>query len=558
MKVSLLPGPIEREFRTRLRALENDRFAERLRKKEPGLWSSDASVRRAIANRLGWLDLFDDMEEEAESVLRFAGDARREFQSVLLLGMGGSSLAPEVLARTFGRRREGVPLLVLDSTHPEAVREAEEALDLRRTLVVVASKSGTTVEADAFRRFFASRIKDPRCFVAITDAGSPLDRLASEEGWRRVFRNPLDIGGRFSALSLFGLVPASLLGLDPRLLLRSGREAAMVCAAPAGGEENPGLALGAFLAEGALAGRDKLTLLVSPELPGFGAWIEQLVAESTGKEGKGILPVDGEPAAPPDAYGDDRMFAIVRCEEAEDRLEESGRALAAAGHPVATIRIPRSIDLGGAFYLWEVATACACSILGVNAFDEPNVSESKERTGALLSEFARTGRLEEGAVRFEDGKALLFSDTNLEAPNVSSVNEWLRAHLSRARDGDYLALLFFLSSSLAGSKPAADLRAALRERTGLAVSAGIGPRYLHSTGQLFKGGPNRGVFVLLTAADSGDLSIPGLPYSFGVLCRAQAAGDFGALAAHGRRVLRVHFKSDPEVGIGSLARGAVG
>ncbi|MFH1680067.1 MAG: hypothetical protein ABIH26_05410 [Candidatus Eisenbacteria bacterium] len=554
MKIACLPGPIEKPFLVRLRALDRERFAERLWEKDAALWSEDPEARRAIENRLGWLDPFPRMESETEALRRFAGEARSEFKHALLLGMGGSSLAPEVLARTFGGRGGGIPLRVLDSTDPLAVRAAEEAVDLSRTLVIVASKSGSTAEVDAFRRYFASLIKDSRRFVAITDPGSPLDRLAEEEGWRFIYRNPADIGGRYSALSLFGLVPAALLGVDVRRLMEGGREAAAASGPAVPAEKNPGLSLGAFLAEGALAGRDKLTLLVSPGIPGFGAWVEQLVAESTGKEGKGILPVDGEPLGPPESYGSDRIFAVLACGGEDGGIGERGAALAAAGHPVASIRIADPIDLGGAFFLWEVATACASAVLGVNAFDEPNVKESKHRTGDLLAEYVRSGRLDEGDACFEDGETRLDSDVPLTAADGSGPGERLAAHLARARPGDYLGLLAFLAPADEVSGFLADLRSALRSRTGLATSAGYGPRFLHSTGQLFKGGANRGVFVQLTADDESDLSIPGLPYSFGVLKRAQALGDLAALRTHGRRVLRVHFKTDPAAGIRRLIR----
>jgi glucose-6-phosphate isomerase len=547
------PGPIEHAFRSRLSALQKEGFVHRLRDGDPSLWSSDRAQREAIRNRLGWLDPFDKMEAELGEVLRFASEARGRFRDVLLLGMGGSSLAPDVLGRTFGARSR-LRLRVLDSTDPEAVRDAEADVDLDSILVLVASKSGTTAEIEAFRRYFASRIPDPARFAAITDPDSPLDRLASEEGYLRVFRNPADIGGRYSVFSLFGLVPAALLGMDVRRWLLEGRLMFSGCHLDSPLSESQGVPLGVFLAEAALAGRDKLTLLVSSRFPGFGAWVEQLVAESTGKDGKGILPIDGEPPSPVEAYGDDRVFVVIESPDPMEDLGSRAEALARAGHPVARVRVPDRMELGPEFYRWEFATATAAAILGVNAFDEPNVKESKDLTGELLARFAETGRLEEGIPRRDDGEFTIHSDGALSLSGPTSHDDWIRAHLARARRGEYVALLAFLPPTGEVSDRLGALRAAIRARTGLAVPAGFGPRFLHSTGQYFKGGPDRGVFLQLESNDWNDLPIPGLPHTFGVLKRAQAVGDFQALARRGRRVLRVRFKGEAEPGIERIRR----
>ncbi|RPJ49200.1 MAG: transaldolase, partial [Candidatus Latescibacterota bacterium] len=523
MKLTFAPAELAGPFDAAGRALRAMRFAERLRAKDPSLWTADRSAEDAIRGRLGWLDPFEAMARERRAVLRFAEEARAEFARVLLLGMGGSSLAPEVLARTFGGAG-GLPLRVLDSTDPAAVAEAEDwAAAGGRTLFLVSSKSGSTIEIDAFRRRFASDVKDPRAFAAITDPGSPLEALALQEGYRAVFRNPADVGGRFSALTLFGLVPAALIGIDIDRLSEAGRRAARGCTlSDPADPEQPGIRLGAFLAAGARAGRDKMTLLVSRRLPGLGSWIEQLVAESTGKDGKGILPVDGEPALEARAYGPDRLFVAIGCGDPDEETEARAADLERAGQPVARIALEEPIALGGAFHLWEVATATASAILGVNAFDEPNVRESKERTGALLDRYAETRALEEGSAYREDGAFRFFADAALGAPARGGSVDPVRAHLARTRPGDYVALLAFLPPTDEIAALLGGARGAILARTGAATAAGFGPRFLHSTGQLFKGGPDRGVFIQLTADDGTDMPVPGRSYSFGILKQAQA------------------------------------
>ncbi|MBN1826433.1 MAG: glucose-6-phosphate isomerase [Candidatus Eisenbacteria bacterium] len=544
----------------RLDAMQAAGFARRFWNKDSTLWKEDRAVGAKIIDRLGWLDVVEAMEEKIGDLEEFAEEARGDYDHVLLLGMGGSSLCPDLLARTFGPAGGFPALRVLDSTDPAAVLASERAVDLGRTLFLVASKSGGTAEVDAFFRYFYGRVRDAGAFVAITDPGSPLEELAKEEGFRRVFLNPPDIGGRYSALSLFGLVPAALLGMDLELLLERANAVARASGPHARARENPGLWLGAVMAEAARAGRDKLTLIASPAIRSFGGWVEQLVAESTGKEGRGILPVDGEPLGEPGAYGPDRLFVRLRLAgEEEGDVDGRVRAIEKEGHPVITLLLEDRYDLGGEFFRWEVATAVAGALLEINPFDEPNVKESKDLTRAALGRFEKDGALPESPALAEEGGIRLHGDGGLAgAGEKDAIVPWIDAHLSRVRPGDYVALLAYLPPSHAIEEELRALRASLARRTGAAVTVGFGPRFLHSTGQFHKGGPNSGVFLQITAEAERDLTIPGLPWSFGVLERAQALGDLGALEAHGRRVLRLHIAGDAVPGIRAIRAGIEG
>ncbi len=508
-----------------LKALEERRFVERLWAQDAGLWSANPAQQALIKNRLGWLASPSFMRERLAELKDFAAEIRRAgFSHVVLLGMGGSSLAPEVFALTFGFKQGSPTLLVLDSTDPAAVKNSLNRVNLAHTLLIVSSKSGTTLEPLAFYKFFRAQVEQIRAepgpqFVAITDSGTPLERLAKEERFRRVFVNPSTIGGRYSAISYFGLVPAALIGVDlDRLLERAG---AMVARStdrlPL--RENPGVVLGAALGAVAKAGRDKVTLLLSPRLQAFGSWVEQLLAESTGKEGRGLIPVDGELPAGPAVYGQDRFFVAVTL-DGEAHLDGHLKELQAAGHPVFRITLKDPFDLCAEFFRWEVATATAGALLEVNPFDEPNVQEAKDNTAKLLH-----------ASRPGVPRADRTPDSEQDA---------LAAHLAQAKPGDYLALLAYLPSSAEVSVQLQALRSLIRDRLKIATTVGYGPRYLHSTGQLHKGGPGTGLFILITGDDREDLAIPGEPYSFGALKNAQALGDFQALKGRGRRVIRLH------------------
>jgi RpiB/LacA/LacB family sugar-phosphate isomerase len=528
-------------------AAERDRL--QARRVVAGLWAADPRAftpdpahDKSIRNRLGWLRSPDEMQPVVDSgeLARLVAEVRADgYRHAVLLGMGGSSLAPEVLCKTFGAAA-GLDFTVLDSTDPDAVRAVVGAVDLARTLFLVSSKSGGTIEVRSFERFFwqrTSELGEPgRHFVAITDPGTELDRMATDKRYRAVLRNAPDIGGRYSALSYFGLCPAALLGIDLGSLLARARRMAQACRNEVIAA-NPGADLGAHLAAAARAGRDKLTLVTSPELATFGSWIEQLVAESTGKLGKGILPVDGEALGGPEVYAPDRLFVVIQLAGGAPAADEAAvTALRAAGHPVVELTLVDRYDLGAEFFRWEVATAVAGAALSLNPFDEPNVTEAKQATGKLLEAYARDRRLP-------------------EAPAVAPDAPEVLAHIDRAGPGDFLALCAFFLRTDRRHALLERVRLACRARRRVATTLGYGPRFLHSTGQLHKGGPATGVFLQLvgTAPAERDLPVPGDPFTFGVLRDAQALGDFQVLQAHGLRALRVQLGADLEAGLERLA-----
>jgi transaldolase/glucose-6-phosphate isomerase len=500
----------------------------------------------------------------------------------VLLGMGGSSLCPDVLARVFGKQPGGLDLRVLDSTAPDAVRNAIEGFDLARTLFLVSSKSGTTTEVNSFYRHFRSLVdaleagtpgqlaqRDAQSqsaagshFVAITDPGSPLQKLAQKEGFWRTWLNPEDIGGRYSALSFFGLVPAALLGLDVGKLLDEADRAALASHARVPLEENLAVRLGALAGGCARAGCDKLTLLLSPRLRPFGGWLEQLIAESTGKSGRGIVPVDGEPVGAPDSYANDRFFVALWLagEHAPDH-ERRVQALAEAGHPVLRWQVSSEYGLAGEFFRWEIATVVMAAVLDLDPFDEPNVAEAKEKTKALLA----AGKLPKAEPALRAGGLALFCAPERAAllrkeagaDEASSVTHWLAAHLRTAGDGDYVALHGYVVPGDDVREEFAALQGELRDATKRACTFDFGPRYLHSTGQVHKGGPNTGVFVQVTVDGGADLPIPGQPYGFATLFAAQARGDLEVLQARGRRALRIHVEDGDPRRFVQMAREAL-
>jgi transaldolase/glucose-6-phosphate isomerase len=480
--------------------------------------------------------------------------------------MGGSSLAPEVLAQTFGNANGGVSLRVLDSTDPAEVRAAEASIDLARTLFFVSSKSGTTLEPDVLKKYFFAKVRDAvgpadagTRFVAITDPGSSLERDARADAFRAVLHGRESIGGRYSALSNFGMAPGAVAGVDVAEMLERARRMADTCGPGVPPQENPGLLLGAVIGAAGLAGRDKLTLVTSPAIADLGAWLEQLVAESTGKDGRGLIPVHGEPLGEPEAYGEDRLFAYVRLTADPDLAQDAAlEALEQAGHPVVRIEIEDRLDLGAQFFLWEFATAVTGAVLGVNPFDQPDVEASKVRTRELTAEYEQTGALpEEEPILEEAGLAVFADERNAGAlGRHSSLDALLSAHLGRIQDGDYVALLSYIQRSPEHEQALTEIRATVRDRTRAATCVGFGPRFLHSTGQAYKGGPNTGVFLQITCDDVVDLEIPGNGYSFGVVKAAQARGDLDVLAERGRRALRLHIGLDVEAGLRALG-GAV-
>ena len=537
----------------------HERLVTRIWDRDPSVWRAegDDQAARSIASRLGWLDVPQTMPVHMDDVSALAEEARREqIQAVYLLGMGGSSLCAEVIRAVHGVANGFPDLFVLDSTDEHTLTAAAARLVPARTLFLVASKSGSTVEVTSMEQFFWSRVADElgprtgRQFIAITDSGTTLQKLAATRGYRQTFINPSDIGGRFSALSLFGLVAAAFVGASPRDLLAAGTAMAEGCRQE--NHANAGLELGAFIAGTALAGRDKLTVILPPSMMMLGLWIEQLIAESTGKHGKGILPVVDEPLGRPKDYGQDRAFVAL----ATDRDAPDAKAIAAlehAGHPVLHLTT-RMDGLGSEFFRWEFATAVAGAGLGVNPFDEPNVAEAKAKTKSLLDAFHSAGEFPEAAPIASDDAVDLYT----RGFAGSDPREVVRAALDSLQPGDYVTFLSYLPPSATVAETIADTRIALRARTRAATTFGVGPRYLHSTGQYHKGGPNSVLAFIITADDETQTEVPGAGYTFSVLKRAQALGDVQTLEAHGRRVLRIHLKNgEPEAVIARLFADAV-
>jgi len=545
-------------------ALEDWRKEGKVRR----LWTADASLWTEAdeANWLGWLDIVEKQMKGIAHLQDFADDVKRSgFQDVVLLGMGGSSLGPEVFAETFGAKPGFPNLHVLDSTDPSQIRHFEARIDPARTLFLVSSKSGSTLEPNIFKQYFYERAKQavganeaPNRFAAITDPGSSLEKAALTQGFRSVFPGLPSIGGRYSVLSDFGMVPAAAIGIDIRAFLGSTAEMVRSCAASAPPLENPGIILGAILGTCQRHGRDKVTILASQGIADFGAWLEQLLAESTGKLGKGIVPVDGEPLGAPAVYGNDRLFAYLRL--AADRHEEQERgvaALEAAGHPVVRITVHDRMQLGQEFFRWEMATAVAGSIIGINPFDQPDVETAKIKTRELTEAFEKAGALPEERAFFEGEGIKLFADPRNEAtlkPQATSLTGALKAHLGRIGQGDYAALLAYIERSKAHIDIVQRIRRTIRDRTQAATCVGFGPRFQHSTGQAYKGGPNSGVFLQITCDDPEDLPVPGQSYTFGIVKAAQARGDYDVLAERGRRVLRAHITGNLVAGLATLRR----
>lgn len=593
MELSFGSQAARNEYEAAARRAVDERWIERLAGRDPSLWSTDPAVQAAIAERLGWLDAPLHFSELIASLETFGEELRDNgFTAAIVAGMGGSSLAPRVLEQTFGTSPDWLELRILDSTDPAAVAATVDDLDPLTTLFIVATKSGTTTEplafqADAWARIEAAmkarnvhRPASPGDFMAIiSDPGRSVEAIPHHDEIPSVFLNPPDIGGRYAALTYVGLLPASLLGLDLDELLGSAQVMLAICTTREDPADNPGLALGLALGTLARAGRDKLTFVADPEIASFGSWLEQLIAESTGKHGVGIVPVDLEPLGVAGAYGADRVFVRLSLagsagpapNPAGQPADELLAQLGAAGHPIIRITLADPIDLGGEFVRWEVATAIAGAVLGIDPFDQPNVEEAKERTRALLARHgpghraierggpAGTGEAPRAAgtpIPLARGNGLvLYGDAplRLSATDPSPVGE-LRRHLGRRRPNGYLALQGFIAPSPARDAALARIRAVLRDRTGRATTAGYGPRFLHSTGQLHKGGPPIGWFLQLTADHPVDRPIPGWPYTFGQLIDAQAEGDFAALESHDLPILRVHLGPDPDAGLAALER----
>ena len=510
-----------------LAELQHRDLVGRIWRRDHTVWKPDPTE---IADRLGWLDLTDSMDEHVPTLQALAQGVRADgFRHVVLLGMGGSSLGPEVIGQTFSSAPEFPKLLVLDSTVPSAVLAVTEETDPANTLFLVSSKSGTTTEPLAFYSYFRGLVEEAvgkdkagRHFIAITDPGTSLEKLAQEHGFRRVFPNPPDIGGRYSVLSYFGLVPAALIGVDIPRLLESANRMREQCASLIPNHDNPGARLGANMSTLALQGRDKLILVTSPSIGSFGLWVEQLIAESTGKEGKGIIPVAGEPLVDPASYGDDRLFVYLRLEDDDNADTDAAIvAIESSGQPVVRLELGNLYDLGAEFFRWEFATAVAGAVLGIHPFDQPNVQQAKDETVQGLQEHSASGRL----------------------PQVEAASS-LANLLSAAGTGDYLAIMAYVHQTPETDQALEDLRRRVTERHHIATTLGYGPRFLHSTGQVHKGGPDSGLFLQLTVDHPKDIPVPDESYTFGVLAEAQALGDLKVLQALGRRVVRIRLPSE--------------
>jgi transaldolase/glucose-6-phosphate isomerase len=533
-------GEYDEKVNARLAEWDRKDVGRRIWEKAFTVWS-ETEVPELI-DRLGWLDLPENMKDAVAGIRTFAEETMaRGIKHVVLLGMGGSSLAPEVFQATFGSAPEHPELIVLDSTHPGQVQAVEARIDLKQTLFIVASKSGKTQEPLSLFNYFFDRVakfsKSPGDhFIAITDPGTPLEDLAKERRFRKVFLAPPDVGGRYSALSHFGLVPAALIGVDLGRFLSRARSMAVTCSPSAPEDDNPGLVLGAALGELALAGRDKVTFITSPSLQAFPLWLEQLVAESTGKNGKGIVPVVGEELGEPDSYGDDRFFIYITLGNETDRgIEERLWALRVAGHPAVTFTLRDKEDIALEMFRWEFAVASAGALLGIHPFSQPDVQAAKDLARKAIGEKAEPG-----------------ADA-VSAASGADVEKALGQLLKEAKPKDYLGIQAYLPSEAETDGKLHAVRTALRDRHKIATTVGYGPRFLHSTGQLHKGGPNTGLFIQLVDTPAGDLAVPEADYTLGDLISAQALGDYQALKKQGRRVVRISLGKDVAAGLDSVA-----
>lgn len=529
------------------------------------LWQGDASLWSGADENhwLGWLGITDDQIAHSEHLTSLTAEVKQAgFKHVLLLGMGGSSLCPEVLRLTFGKI-EGFPELhVLDSTDPAQIKAIEAKIDLKSTLFIVSSKSGGTLEPNIYKQYFFARAKEVvgereagNRFIAITDPNSKMQHVAENDRFRHIFFGVPSIGGRYSALSNFGMVPASVMGIDIQKFLSRTEEMVHACGATVPAVENPGAVLGAVLGTLAVNGRDKVTIVSSPGISDLGAWLEQLLAESTGKLGKGIVPVDRERLANSESYGNDRVFAYLRLESAPDPEQDAAvDALEKAGQPVVRISVAEPYALGEEFFRWQIATAVAGSIIGINAFNQPDVEASKVETRKLTSEYETAGKLPAEEPFFATEGVKMYADAkNTEAlKRGKTLVEILKTHLDRTGAGDYFALLGYVTMNAENESALQTIRHVVRDAKKAATVLGFGPRFLHSTGQAYKGGPNSGVFLQITCDDATDLPVPEQKYTFGVVKAAQARGDFAVLAERGRRALRVHLGKDVKAGLAKL------
>ena len=533
------------------------------------LWAKDATLwtNTDESKWLGWLTIVAEQIAQHDKLKKVAAEIEKAgFTHCVLLGMGGSSLCVEVFEKTYGKEPGRPQMHVLDSTDPAQIRTIEKNIDIAKTIFIVASKSGSTLEPNIFKQFFYDKVTKAvgaaeagKRFIATTDPGSHMQKVAETDGFRNIFYGVPSIGGRYSALSNFGMVPAAIQGVGIAKFLERTEEMVMACGASVPADKNPGAILGAVLGTGQKLGRDKVTLFTSAGISDVGAWLEQLIAESSGKEGKGMIPVDREAIGASGVYGNDRIFVYVRLDGSSDaKLDADVDALEKSGQPVVRIGVADKYDLGQEFFRWEIAVAVACSIIGINAFNQPDVEASKIETRKLTDQYEKVGSLPAESPFFEGNGVKLFSDPkNTEAlkqavGNDASLVAYLKAHLNRLKAGDYLGLLAYIERNDAHQSQLQKVRHAIRDKKKVATCLGFGPRFLHSTGQAYKGGPNSGVFLQITCDDAADLAVPGQKYTFGIVKAAQARGDFQVLADRNRRALRVHLGADLAAGLNTL------
>ena len=559
-----LPSDLASAVKATLEDWKSGKKVQRLWALDPTLWTG-----KDEGQWLGWLGIVEEQAARRDRFAKIAEEIRSAgFTHALLLGMGGSSLCVEVLELTFGKFAGHPQVHVLDSTDPAQVRAVEKQIDLAKTIFIVSSKSGSTLEPNIFKQYFFERVRQTvgaaeagKRFIAITDPGSKMEQVAKADGFRHIFYGMPSIGGRYSALSDFGLIPGAIQGFDISKFLDRAQKMVQACGAGVSADENPGVVLGAILGTAQKLGRDKVTIFTSPGISDLGAWLEQLIAESTGKEGKGLIPVDREEIASPDAYGNDRVFAYLRHEAAPDAKQDAAvAALEKAGQPVIRIALQDVYDVAGEFFRWEIATAVAGSVIGINAFNQPDVEASKIETRKLTSEYEQKGSLPPESPILADAGILLYTDPKnaaalkQSAGAATTIDAYLRAHFARLQPGDYFALLAYIQMNEAHEAQLQKIRHSVRAKKRVATCLGFGPRFLHSTGQAYKGGPNSGVFLQVTCDDASDLPVPQQKYSFGVVKAAQARGDFQVLADRNRRALRVHLGADVDAGLAQLQK----
>lgn len=548
---SLSSRPIQKAIEDELQLWEKEKKVQRLWAGDASLWTNNDE-----AQWLGWLQLTTDELCDVTSIDKLASEIQTDgYDHIVVLGMGGSSLCPDLIAKTFDKGSNNPRLHILDSTDPLQIKKLEKNIDIKKTIFIVSSKSGSTLEPNIFKDFFYSRVQKilgksevGNQFVAITDPGTKLELLAKKEKFRAIFHGIPSIGGRYSALSNFGMLPSGLMGLNIKTFLSNAEKMRQACLSTVLPKDNPGILLGIILGVCAKFGKNKVTMIVSPEIHTLGAWLEQLLAESTGKQGKGIIPIDQEPLGEPNSYGNDRVFIYIYSDEDRDpKQEEAVALLDKAGHVIVRLNMPNKLHLGAEFFRWEIATAVAGSIIGINPFNQPDVEGSKKRAAQILLEYEKTLKIRKPDLIFSSEGIQLFTDIyNVqEIKNHligdASIDSFLRAHLDRIQQDDYVNLSAFIEMSETHTEWLQKMRALIRNTKKVATCLGFGPRFLHSTGQAYKGGPNSGVFLQITAEHSEDIPIPGKSFTFGVVIEAQAEADFEVLAERQRRILRIHL-----------------